>query len=109
FDSWAAFEQVLDTHRARVAAEFRAVVAAPDDDTHKAIDGLEPWIGLWDGSIQDEEALAFLESKSCDDPQRVLQLIQQSRESRAIINMQASSRTRLDAFIPRLLLMLSKQ
>lgn len=109
FDSWAAFEQVLDTHRARVAAEFRAVVAAPDDDAQKAVEGLEPWIGLWDGSIQDEEALAFLDSKACDDPQRVLQLIQQSRESRAVMNMQASSRTRLDAFIPRLLLMLSKQ
>jgi glutamate-ammonia-ligase adenylyltransferase len=109
FESWEAFASVLAAYRARVHSEFRAVIASPDDDRSAAVNGLETWVGLWDGSFQGDEACSFLARQACDDPQRVLQLIQQSRDSRAVLNMQVSSRTRLDAFMPRLLWMLGKQ
>lgn len=108
FDSWDAFEQVLNSHRARVNEEFRAVIASPDDERKAAGKGAQAWVGVWDGSLQGDEALKFLAAQGCDAPESLLQLIQQSRESRAILSMQTSSRARLDNFIPRLLAELSK-
>jgi glutamate-ammonia-ligase adenylyltransferase len=109
FDSWEAFSAALAAHRTRVHNEFRAVIAAPDDEEEAAIEGLASWTGLWDGSFQGEEANSFLAAHACDDPERVLQLLKQSREGRAVLSMQASSRTRLDAFVPRLLWALARQ
>src|SRR5690606_22216862 len=96
-------------YRAVVHTEFRAVIASPDDDQKTALADSEQWTGIWDGSLPDEDARQFLVEEGCDDPERVLQLIQQSREGRAVINMQTISRARLDAFMPRLLWMLAKQ
>lgn len=109
FASWEEFTTELDRHRALVHAEFRAVIAPPEETPDMALAGLEPWIGLWEGSLFEEEARTFLAAEGCDDPERVLQLIRQSREGRAVLNMQASSRARLDAFMPRLLRMAGKQ
>ena len=108
FDSWDAFAKVLEAHRARVNEEFRAVIAAPEDNQSASTKGAEPWIGLWDGTLVGDEAQRFLAAHGCDAPEQLLQLLQQSRESRAVLSMQASSRTRLDSFMPRLLAVLSR-
>jgi [glutamine synthetase] adenylyltransferase / [glutamine synthetase]-adenylyl-L-tyrosine phosphorylase len=108
FDSWDAFAKVLEAHRARVNEEFRAVIAAPEDNQSASTKGAEPWIGLWDGTLVGDEAQRFLTAHGCDAPEQLLQLLQQSRESRAVLSMQASSRTRLDSFMPRLLAVLSR-
>ncbi len=109
FASWEAYVWQLNEYRARVHSEFRAVIASPDDEEEAAVDQLAAWTGLWDGSLQGDEAQAFLAGQGCDDPARVLQLLQVSRESRAVLNMQTASRTRLDAFMPRLLAMLGRE
>ena len=108
FDSWDAFAKVLEAHRARVNEEFRAVIAAPEDNQSASTKGAEPWIGLWDGTLVGDEAQRFLAAHGCDAPEQLLQLLQQSRESRAVLSMQASSRTRLDSFMPRLLAVLGR-
>lgn len=109
FASWEEFVFALEAHRARVNEEFRAVVSSPDDAGDATSEDAGAWLGLWDASLQGDDAKAFLTANNCDDPERVLQLLQLSRDSRAILSMQASSRSRLDAFIPRLLSMLSRQ
>lgn len=108
FDSWEAFTDVLNAHRMRVNDEFRAVIAAPEEDEKASATGLESWLGIWDGTLSGEEALRFLAAHHCDAPDQLLQRLQQSRESRAVLNMQASSRKRLDSFMPRLLSTLSR-
>lgn len=109
FDSWEAFTVALDAHRGRVNEEFRAVIAAPDEEDKTSASGLESWLGIWDGTLAGEEALRFLAAHHCEAPEQLLQQLQQSRESRAVLNMQASSRKRLDSFMPRLLSTLSRQ
>ena len=109
YESWGAFFEALDAHRIRVNEEFRAVIAAPEDNQSASTKGAEPWIGLWDGTLTGDEAQRFLAAQGCDAPEQLLQLLQQSRESRAVLSMQASSRTRLDSFMPRLLSVLSRQ
>ncbi len=109
YASWDAFFEALDAHRTRVNEEFRAVIAAPEDNQSTSTKGAEPWIGLWDGTLTGDEAQRFLTAQGCDAPEQLLQLLQQSRESRAVLSMQASSRTRLDSFMPRLLSVLSRQ
>lgn len=108
FDSWDAFSAALADHRSRVHSEFRAVIASPDEEENPAAEGFTAWTGLWDGSFHGEEAQAFLSKHGCDHPEPVLAQLKQSREGRAILSMQASSRTRLDSFMPRLLAKLSQ-
>src|SRR5690606_17147245 len=100
--------QQLSDYRARVHSEFRAVIASPDDEEEAQVDQLATWTGLWDKSVRDEEAEAFLTRQECDDAQRVLAQLKNARESRAVLRMQASSRNRLDAVMPRLLAALAR-
>lgn len=108
FNAWPDFLHVLNQHRARVTVEFRAVIAAPADDSADERDESEAFVGLWDGSVQEEEARELIEKFAPGDSDALLQWLQQTRDSRAVSNMQASSRTRLDAFVPRLLAMLAR-
>jgi glutamate-ammonia-ligase adenylyltransferase len=108
FDAWPDFLHVLNQHRARVTVEFRAVIAAPADDNADEGDESEAFVGLWDGSDQEDEARELIEKFAPGESEALLQWLQQTRESRAVNNMQASSRTRLDAFVPRLLAMLAR-
>src|SRR5690606_7585154 len=106
--SWDAFYQQLSDYRTRVHSEFRAVIASPDQEEEVQIDQLATWTGLWDTSVRGDEAEAFLARQGCDDPERFLTVLKNTRESRAVLNMQASSRNRLDAFMPRLLAALAR-
>jgi glutamate-ammonia-ligase adenylyltransferase len=108
FASWDAFYQQLSDYRTRVHSEFRAVIASPDQEEEVQIDQLATWTGLWDTSVRGDEAEAFLARQGCDDPERFLTVLKNTRESRAVLNMQASSRNRLDAFMPRLLAALAR-
>lgn len=101
FGGWDAFAEELERHRQRVNAEFQAVIAEPDseaDDGHG-----EDWQALWQNALSRENAEELLLSHQYDSPERVLQLLDQLRESRVLAVMQATGRERLDQFIPRLL------
>ncbi|WP_373568246.1 bifunctional [glutamate--ammonia ligase]-adenylyl-L-tyrosine phosphorylase/[glutamate--ammonia-ligase] adenylyltransferase [Marinimicrobium sp. ABcell2] len=102
YENWDAFNSELGRHRERVAGEFRDVIADPEqeespDDTH-----LHTWLALWEGTLEGEEALETLRQHRCEQPERLLELVEALRNNRRVLSMQASSRERLDSFMPRL-------
>ncbi len=111
FENWEAFFAVLTTYRKRVNHEFKAVIAEPDNKEVVASDVLQVWRGLWEASIQSgaisaEDAQQLLNSQQLENPEDLLKLLHDLRENRSVVNMQASSRSRLDDFVPRLLMMI---
>jgi [glutamine synthetase] adenylyltransferase / [glutamine synthetase]-adenylyl-L-tyrosine phosphorylase len=114
FSDWNAFATELSEHRQRVNNEFRAVIAAPDNDEVLNNNALVVWQSVWEASsllqkVSSEDIQNLLVGQPIKDPEVLLETLQQLRANRAVTNMQASSRTRLDAFIPRVLLALAAQ
>uniref|UniRef100_UPI002B4BDD23 bifunctional [glutamate--ammonia ligase]-adenylyl-L-tyrosine phosphorylase/[glutamate--ammonia-ligase] adenylyltransferase n=1 Tax=Cellvibrio fontiphilus TaxID=1815559 RepID=UPI002B4BDD23 len=103
FASWDDFFSELSRYRQRVNSEFKAVIAAPDEEDSVDQQALAFWVGLWEGSLQGEDAIHALTERHIEGPEALLKNLADLREGRAVLSMQASGRTRLDAFIPRLL------
>ena len=103
FDTWDSFFATLSRYRQCVNAEFKAVIAAPEEEDSIDQKVLNFWLGLWEGSLQGEDAISALEAFDIEGAAALLKNLADLRESRTILSMQASSRTRLEAFIPRLL------
>ncbi|WP_062064629.1 bifunctional [glutamate--ammonia ligase]-adenylyl-L-tyrosine phosphorylase/[glutamate--ammonia-ligase] adenylyltransferase [Cellvibrio sp. OA-2007] len=103
FDTWDSFFETLSRYRQCVNAEFKAVIAAPEEEDSIDQKVLNFWLGLWEGSLQGEDAINALEAFDIEGAAALLKNLADLRESRTILSMQASSRTRLEAFIPRLL------
>ncbi len=103
FDNWESFFATLSAYRQRVNAEFKAVIAAPDeeDPVDQKVSAL--WLELWVGVLQGEDAIQALGARNIEGPEALLKNLADLREGRAVRSMQASARTRLDMFIPRLL------
>lgn len=108
FESWDAFSETLAEHRMRVNREFQEVIADPDADQGQEPDNLQDWVSLWEGSLEGDEAVDWLTEQGFDQPERVLSVLAEIRSHRQVVAMQASSRDRLDAFMPRLLAMLGE-
>ncbi|RYY76705.1 MAG: bifunctional [glutamate--ammonia ligase]-adenylyl-L-tyrosine phosphorylase/[glutamate--ammonia-ligase] adenylyltransferase [Gammaproteobacteria bacterium] len=120
FENWNAFISVLNNFRQRVNSEFKAVIADPENKQSQDSKTLVLWKGVWEASshlnaaaagefkhLLDGQA-AFKETDA-ENLEELFTLLRQIRESRSVVNMQASSRTRLDAFISRLLLVLAEK
>lgn len=103
FDSWDSFFAVLSNYRQRVNAEFKAVIAAPDEEESIDQKALTFCLSLWEGSLQGEDAIHALEARDVEAAPGLVKNLADLRASRAVLSMQASGRTRLDVFIPRLL------
>ena len=103
FEHWDSFFETLSRYRYCVNAEFKAVIAAPEEEDSIDQKVLNFWLGLWEGSLQGEDAISALEAFDIEGAAALLKNLADLRESRTILSMQASSRTRLEAFIPRLL------
>ncbi len=106
FQSWNDFFAQLQFYRQQVNKEFRAVIAA--QEVEESINQIELhfWLSLWDGSLQGEEAHQQLVDRKIDSANELLKHLQNLRENKSVMSMQASSRTRLDTFIPLLLITL---
>lgn len=112
FASWDEFYHVLSGYRARVNHEFKAVIAESEQKQTLDSNALAFWQGIWELSSQllaNPEDFNHQLANQPLEPAELMQLFQHLRENRALINMQASSRTRLDNFIARLLLTLAEQ
>lgn len=103
FQSWDDFFAQLQTYRQQVNKEFRAVIAAQEVEEPVNQTLLHFWLSLWDGSLQGEEAHQQLADREIESANELLKHLQNLRESKSVMSMQASSRTRLDSFIPLLL------
>jgi glutamate-ammonia-ligase adenylyltransferase len=98
FESPAAFAQTLDRHRAAVTRHFDAVFASSSQES-----GTHPLAALWSGHIGDEDAVMRLAALGYGRPAQVLERLRAVRESAAYRRMSASTQSRLDRLIPRLL------
>ena len=103
FENWESFFVTLEAYRQRVNAEFKAVIAAPDEEESIDQKAQTFCLGLWEGSLQGDDAIHALEARDVDSAAGLVKNLADLRVSRAILSMQASGRTRLDSFVPRLL------
>ena len=103
FENWDSFFAALGAYRQRVNTEFKAVIAAPDEEDSVDQKVSAFWLELWVGILQGEDAIQALSARNIEGPEALLKNLADLREGRAVRSMQASARTRLDMFIPRLL------
>ncbi len=103
FKDWESFFSQLEAHRRLVHAEFEALIAPTEDklEHNKQIEST--WVALWSDALSEQEALTLLAEHQHEDPQQSLALLESLRVSSNVVNLAASSRERLDEFVPLLL------
>lgn len=106
YKNWAELDVVLQSHREQVNAEFQAVIAEPEEES-KEEDESEAFLPLWLGELEKDAAIELLEQRGYQQCEKLIQQLNDLRQSRAILAMQAEGRDRLDKFMPRLLHTLS--
>jgi [glutamine synthetase] adenylyltransferase / [glutamine synthetase]-adenylyl-L-tyrosine phosphorylase len=114
FDHWDGFFAELNAHRECVHREFHAVIADTTEKKPQDTQALMEWQHLWEVSshhhtLSNEDIQQLVQGHSIPDSETLFKLLQQLRDNRAVSNMQATSRSRLDKFIPHLLLALTEQ
>ena len=101
FADWAEFEAVLRDHMRLVHEHFEQVFAAPQTE-HAEGDHLD-LTGVWQGLLDEEQALAALQQLGYGNTIEVYGLIQGLRKGRAYLGMSAQGRTRMNQLIPLLI------
>ncbi|MEN8170433.1 MAG: bifunctional [glutamate--ammonia ligase]-adenylyl-L-tyrosine phosphorylase/[glutamate--ammonia-ligase] adenylyltransferase [Pseudomonadota bacterium] len=101
FTSWGEFEPVLRDHMRRVDEHFQQVFAAPQIE-HAESDE-QDLTGIWQGSMDSEQALATLQQLGFKEGEEMLRLLGQVRDGRSVQAMSAQGRMRLDQLMPLLL------
>ena len=64
YGSWETFAPILALHRRRVQGHFDMVFAAPQTESEAAS---QPLTGVWQGSVDQEQALAALATAGFSD------------------------------------------
>jgi glutamate-ammonia-ligase adenylyltransferase len=101
FDDWDAFEKVLRGHMRRVHEHFEQVFAAPQTE-HAESDELD-MTGVWQGTLDDEQAHEALQRAGYNDTAELYRQLQVLAGSRSYLNMSTTGQTRVDQLIPLLL------
>jgi len=114
FENWDAFFSVLNRYRQCVNHEFKAVIAEPENKKNLDNKALAQWQGVWEASshlssVTPEESPLLIDGQPLENADELIKALRQIREARSVVSMQASSRTRLDAFVVRLLLVLAEK
>jgi [glutamine synthetase] adenylyltransferase / [glutamine synthetase]-adenylyl-L-tyrosine phosphorylase len=114
YDNWDLFFTALNAHRKSVNDEFRAVIAESAEKNAIDNNALIVWRNFWEASshlqlVAPDDLQQMVPNYSQKELEVLYKLLQQLRESHAISSMQATTRSRLDFFIPRLLLALTDQ
>ncbi|BFM18456.1 bifunctional [glutamate--ammonia ligase]-adenylyl-L-tyrosine phosphorylase/[glutamate--ammonia-ligase] adenylyltransferase [Maricurvus nonylphenolicus] len=109
FDSWDAFIAQLDLHRNNVNQEFHAVVADSAESEGEEADDLSSWRPLWLDDLCQEDFAEQLSERGFEDADAVAKALCDLKKSRALLTMQAEGRARLDALMPKLLMLLSER
>jgi glutamate-ammonia-ligase adenylyltransferase len=101
----AALEQALEGERSAVSAQFASVVLGPEREARA---DSAPLLGVWDGSMEVEQARARLAALGFERPDDALTLLRDLRTGSAYARLDRRARQRLDALMPRLLSVLSE-
>lgn len=106
FETWPDCLATLNQHRGRVARHFADIIALEPEEGG-AVELDDSWPELWLEEMEENEAVAWLESQGYEDPQSSLALLKTLRHSRNVRLMQSQGRQRLNHFMPVLLEALS--
>ncbi|MES2408565.1 MAG: bifunctional [glutamate--ammonia ligase]-adenylyl-L-tyrosine phosphorylase/[glutamate--ammonia-ligase] adenylyltransferase [Pseudomonadota bacterium] len=98
FADYPAFLDALNTHRHHVSRHFDQVFAAPQTD-----ESSHPLAGLWQGALEDVDALATLAELGYSAPAEVCNRLRQIRSSTRYTTLPASNRARFDTLMPALI------
>ena len=98
YAGYDAFVTVLDAHRAVVSRHFEAIFAGPRDNGEP-----HPQTDLWSADLPEEQACADLGELGYADPDAARKRLLEIRGSARYRRMAASSQTRLDQLMPRLI------
>jgi glutamate-ammonia-ligase adenylyltransferase len=101
FEAWEPFEKVLRVHMRRVHEHFEQVFAAPQTE-HAEGDELD-LTGVWQGTLDDEQALEALAQAGYADTAEVYRQLQALAASRSYRSMSTTGQTRIDHLVPLLL------
>ncbi|WP_444928752.1 bifunctional [glutamate--ammonia ligase]-adenylyl-L-tyrosine phosphorylase/[glutamate--ammonia-ligase] adenylyltransferase [Microbulbifer sp. SSSA002] len=103
-DNWAQLERELIAVRALVEREFDTVIAPPEELATPSV--AEEWQGLWAScgdEAANEENLHCLAGAGFLPQQQALEHLKELCQSAMVVALPASSRARLDQFMPTLL------
>ncbi len=101
FASWEEFEPVLRDHMRRVDEHFHQVFAAPQ--TEHAESDEQDLTGIWQGSMDSEQALTTLQQLGYTEGEEMLRLLGLVRDGRSVQALSAQARMRIDHLMPLLL------
>jgi glutamate-ammonia-ligase adenylyltransferase len=99
FETWVAFEAVLDTHRRRVHEQFGHVFAAPQVEHPMPPSALA---AVWHAAAGDTAAVAALESAGYDQAADTLDKLQTFHGSAVVRSLTGRGRNKLDQLMPSL-------
>ncbi|RDH42455.1 bifunctional [glutamate--ammonia ligase]-adenylyl-L-tyrosine phosphorylase/[glutamate--ammonia-ligase] adenylyltransferase [Zooshikella ganghwensis] len=102
FADWSLLAQTLEEHRKKVSYHFSQMVAEPTEE-HASNAVLSCWQSLWQGQLSENEATQQLIAHQFQQPETILQRLQQLASDKSVRMMQRKGRQRLDAFMPILL------
>ncbi len=99
---WTTLARELEAHRARVRRIFDAIFIDAMSQAAPAGESAD-LLAVWQAIVPDEAARELLASAGFADVSEALELMRQLRESRAVRELSARGRRRLDHLVPRLL------
>lgn len=103
YATWDDYFLQLEAYRHLVHAEFQELIAPIDRKENGNAEDQAAWVSLWSGGMGKEAGLVLLEEENHENAERSFALIEELRLSNTVAKLHASSRERLDEFIPRLL------
>jgi glutamate-ammonia-ligase adenylyltransferase len=105
FSDWTAFKAELDRHRDRVGIHFGNIIEPVESEKEGASEvPWAPWQLFWSELDANTDAAQTLTAAGHEDAPEVARRLLALRNSSDVRRMQSTSRERLDAFMPRLLL-----
>ncbi len=106
FEHWQAFYQQLGEHRQAVEQAFTSIIASPTEQQDQEQDE-DIWRPVWQDTLEPSESITLLEKSGYEDGQKSIAVLEELKASGVLLKMDASSRQRLDKFMPLLLQQLS--
>ena len=104
FENWESFFNTLNKHRQATHEHFEQIFSAPQLDAFNENSDESELNSLWQGALQEEDALAILEQVGFKQAKESFTKIVQFRGSAVCRNMGANGRQRLNKLMPMLLL-----
>ena len=106
FESWSAFEPVLERHRDRVQSHFDQVFGAQTQGEEEDPDDL---FALWEGTLDESEARACLNQAGFDEADNVIEVLSKLRASYPLRSLGERGRSRIGRLMPILLRVVSQR